>query len=43
MVFEETAGVYERIYPSYQFQMKKREREICEFEVHFKKYFLLAF
>ena len=43
MVFEETAGVYERIYSSYQFRMNKKEREMCQFEVDFKKSFLLAF
>ena len=42
MVFEETAGVYERIYSSYQFRMNKKEREMCELEVDFKKSFLLA-
>ena len=31
MVFEETTGVYERIY-RFQFQMNRKEREICEFE-----------
>ena len=30
-VFEETTGVYEPIY-RFQLQMKKKEREICEFE-----------
>ena len=39
MVFEETAGVYERIYSSYQFRMNKKEREMCDFEVDFKKSF----
>ena len=43
MVFEETAGVYERIYSSYQFRMNKKEKEKCELEVDFKKSFLLAF
>ena len=33
MVFEaSTTGVYEHIY---QFQMSKREREICQFEIEF--------
>ena len=31
------------MYLSFQFQMNKKEREICEFEVDFKKPFLLAF
>ena len=31
------------MYLSFQFQMNKKEREICEFEVDFKKSFLLAF
>ena len=31
MVFEETTGVYERIH-RFQFQMNRKEREICEFE-----------
>ena len=32
-----------RTYFSFQCQMKKKEREICAFEMHFKKSFLLAF
>ena len=36
MIFEETKEVHERI-------TNKREREICEFDVKFKKCFLLAF
>ena len=36
MIFEETKEVHERI-------INKREREICEFDVKFKKCFLLAF
>ena len=36
MVFEETAGVYERIYSSCQFRMNKKEREMCQLEVDFK-------
>ena len=36
MVFEETAGVYERIY---RFNSSEYEREICEFEVNFKESF----
>ena len=43
MVFEETVGVYERIYSSCQFRMNKKEREMCQLEVDFKKSFLLAF
>ena len=42
MVFEETAGVCERIYSSYQFRMNKKEREMCEFEVDFKKSFFVG-
>ena len=42
MVFEETAGVYECIY-RFNFKWIKKEREICEFEVDYKKSFLLAF
>ena len=41
MVFERTTGVYERIILSFQFQMSKKDREICEFEMDFKKSFLL--
>ena len=37
LVFKGTTGVYERIY---FFQMNKKEREICEFEMDFKKSFL---
>ena len=43
MVFEETVGVYERSYSSCQFRMNKKEREMCQLEVDFKKSFLLAF
>lgn len=31
-----------RTYLSVQFQMSKKEREICEFIVEFKKYFFIA-
>ena len=34
MVFEETTGVYERIYLFF-FQMCKKKREICEKEISF--------
>ena len=43
LVFEKTTGRYESIYRRFQFQMNKKEREKCEFEVGFKKSFLLAF
>ena len=43
MVFEKTTGPYESIYRRFQFQMNKKEREICEILVDFKKSFLLAF
>ena len=42
MIFKGTTGVYERIY-FFQFQMSKKEREICEFEMDFKKSFLFLF
>ena len=42
MVSDGTTGVH-GTYFSFQFQMNKKEREICEFEVNFKKLFLLAF
>ena len=42
MVFKGTTGVYERIY-FFQFQMSRKEREICEFEMDFKKSFLFLF
>ena len=42
MVFKRTTGVYEPIY-FFQFQMSKKEREICEFEMDCKKPFLLLF
>ena len=32
-----------RTYSLFQFQMSKKEREICEFEMDFKKCFLLLF
>ena len=41
MVFKGTAGVYECIY-SFNSNMKKKEREICEFEIDFKKSFFVA-
>ena len=40
MVFEGTTGVYERIYR--EFQMNKKEIEICEFEMHLEKFFVCA-
>ena len=42
MIFKGTTGVHERIY-FFQFQMSKKEREICEFEMDFKKSFLFLF
>ena len=39
MVFEGTTGVYERL--SFQFQMSKKEREVCEFEMDLKNFFCL--
>ena len=42
MVFKGTMGTYERIDILFQFQMNKKELEICEFEMHLKKYFYLA-
>ena len=43
MVFEGTTGVY-RTYLPFQFQMSKKEREICEFENRneFKEFSLFA-
>ena len=46
MFFKETEGnvhMYVWTYLSFPFQMNKKEREICEFEMGFKKSFLLAF
>ena len=43
MVFEGITGVYERIYFFNSKSEKKKEREICEFEMAFKKSFLLLF
>ena len=43
LVFEKTTGRYESIYGRFQFQMNKKERELCEFVVGFKRSFLLAF
>ena len=40
MVFEGTTGVYELL--SFQFQMSKKEREICEFEMDLKNFFVCA-
>ena len=44
MVFEgiTCTEVYERVF-SFQFQISKKEREICEFEMAFKKSLLLLF
>ena len=39
MVLEGTTGAYERIY-LFQFQMSKKEVEICEFELRLKIFFL---
>ena len=39
LVFEETTGVRGWTYLSFQFQMKKKGREICQIEMHFKKSF----
>ena len=36
MFFEGTTSVYEHITLLSQFQMNKKEREICEFATHFK-------
>ena len=41
MVFRGTTGVYERIY-SFNSKMRKNEREICEFEIDFKKSFFVT-
>ena len=41
MVFEGTTGPYERIF-SFQFQMSKKEREICEFEMALNNFFVCA-
>ena len=40
MVFKGTTGVYERIY-CFIVQMSNKKREIFEFEMDFKKSFLL--
>ena len=40
MVFKGTTGAYERIY-SFNSKMTKKEREICEFEIDFKKSFFV--
>ena len=37
MVFEASTAVYEYIY-QFQFQMSKKEREICEFEMGLKNF-----
>ena len=41
MVFGGTTGMYERIILSFQFQMNKKEREICEFKLDLKNFFSL--
>ena len=40
MVFGGTTGVQLRTYLSFQFQMSKKEREICEFEMAWKTFCL---
>ena len=40
-VFEGTTGVYEH-FLSFQFTMSKKEREICEFEMHWKNFCVCA-
>ena len=40
MVFGVTTGVQLRTYLSFQFQMSKKEREICEFEMAWKTFCL---
>ena len=42
MVFWSTKRVYERTSLSFQFQMSKKEREICEFEMDLKNFFVCA-
>ena len=42
MVFGGTTGVQLRTYLSFQFQMSKKEREICEFEMDLKNFFVCA-
>ena len=39
MFFEETTGV---MYLSFQFQMNKKEREVWEFKMDFKKSFFVS-
>ena len=41
MVFEGTTRAYERIF-SFQFQMSKKERETCEFEMTLNNFFVCA-
>ena len=41
MVFEGTTGVYERIILSFKFQMSKKEKEMCEFQMDLKNFFCL--
>ena len=40
MVFEGTTRVQLRTFLSFQFQMSKKEREICEFEMALKNFFV---
>ena len=40
VVFEGTTGVQLRTFLSFQFQMSKKEREICEFEMALKNFFV---
>jgi len=41
MVFEGTTGVYEHIILSFQFQMIKKEKEICKFQMDLKNFVCL--
>ena len=41
-VFEGTTRVYEHFYPWFQFQMSKKERKICEFEIDLNNFCVCA-
>ena len=41
MIFEGTTGVYGLIILSFQFQMSKKEKEICELQMNLKNFFCL--
>ena len=42
MVFDGATGVHERIYRVNSMSIRKKEKEICEFEMDLKNFFLAS-